>query len=87
MDLVELHGTGTALDINTCMVQQFLLPMARNTVTGQTVKAQDLTGHHFTKSQRALAEDMADQLADKMTRRTGEAWQGFVTEYTPTVRR
>jgi hypothetical protein len=66
---------------------QYLLPMARNTVTGQTVKTQDLTGARFELSQRALAEDMARQLAEKMTSRTTERWQGFVQTYTPTVRR
>jgi nitrate/TMAO reductase-like tetraheme cytochrome c subunit len=66
---------------------QYLLPMARSTVTGQTVKTQDLTGARFTMSQRVLAEDMAQQLATKMTARTGVQWQGFVQTYTPTVRR
>lgn len=67
-------------------MSQYLLPKARNTVTGQTVKTQDLTGARFTQSQRALAEDMADQLAAKMTARTGDDWQGFVELYTPTHR-
>ena len=66
---------------------QYLLPMARNTVTGQTVKTQDLTGARFTMTQRVLAEDMAAQLAHKMTARTGDQWQGFVQTYTPSVRR
>ena len=69
------------------MSEQYLLPMARNTVTGQTVKTQDLTGTKFTQRQRMLAEDMAQKLADKMTARTGDTWQGFVQLYTPTVRR
>jgi len=60
--------------------------MARNSVTGQTVKNQDLTGARFTQKQRVLAEDIADQLADRMTARTGDKWQGFVKLYTPTVR-
>jgi hypothetical protein len=60
--------------------------MARNTVTGQTLKTQDLTGARFTMGQRVLAEDMAQQLAHKLTARTGERWQGFVQTYTPTVR-
>jgi hypothetical protein len=68
------------------MKDQFLLPMARNTVTGQTVKTQDLTGHRFTQSQRVLAEDMSRQLAERMTARTGDLWQGFLTTYTPTQR-
>jgi hypothetical protein len=68
------------------MSEQYLLPMARNSVTGQTVKNQDLTGARFTQKQRVLAEDIADQLADRMTARTGDKWQGFVKLYTPTVR-
>ena len=87
MDLDSLHGPSTASSINTCMSDQYLLPMARNTVTGQTVKMQDLTGNRFTNRQRFMAEDMANQLAAKMTARTGDQWQGFVTEYTPTYRR
>ena len=69
------------------MSEQFLLAKARNTVTGQTVKNQDLTGARFTLQQRSLAEDSAQQLADKMTARTGDAWLGFVETYTPTYRR
>jgi hypothetical protein len=60
--------------------------MARNSVTGQTVKTQDLTGTVFTQKQRVLAEQVADQLAVRMTARTGESWLGFVKLYTPTVR-
>ena len=69
------------------MAQTYLLPKARNQLTGQTVKTQDLTGARFEHSQRALAEDMARQLAAKMTARTGQQWTGFLETYTPTVRR
>ena len=68
------------------MEQQFLLVKARNTRTGQTVKNQDLTGARFNLGQRTLAEDSAQQLADKMTARTGDAWVGFCEAYTPTTR-
>jgi len=68
------------------MSEQYLLPMARNMITGQTVKNQDLTGDRFTQRQRGLAEEMSQQLADRMTARTGDTWQGFVKLYTPTVR-
>ena len=81
-----LYGAGTASSINIGMIQQYLLPMARNAVTGQTVKIQDLTGERFTRHQQALAESTADQLAERMTARTGESWSGFVQLYTPTVR-
>jgi hypothetical protein len=68
------------------MSEQYLLPMARNSVTGQTMKNQDLTGAKFTQQQRGLCEQVADQLAVRMTARTGDTWQGFVQLYTPTIR-
>jgi hypothetical protein len=86
MGMDKLYGSCTAFGINIHMSEQYLLPMARNTVTGQTVKTQDLTGSRFTQAQRFLAEDMAQQLADRMSARTGDTWQGFVQLYTPTVR-
>jgi hypothetical protein len=67
-------------------MNQYLLAKARNTITGQTVKNQDLTGARFTLQQRVLAEDSARQLALKMSARTGDAWLGFVEAYTPTER-
>jgi hypothetical protein len=66
---------------------QYLVTKARNILTGQTVKNQDLTGARLELRQRVLAEDLADQLAAKMTRSTGETWQGFVEVYTPSVRK
>jgi hypothetical protein len=80
-----MYGVSTASSINTSM-NQYLLAKARNTVTGQTVKNQDLTGARFTLQQRVLAEDSARILAEKMTARTGDVWLGFVESYTPTVR-
>ena len=68
-------------------MSKYLLAKARNTVTGQTVKNQDLTGSRFTLQQQNLAQSSADQLAEKMTARTGESWQGFVETYTPSYRR
>jgi hypothetical protein len=61
----------------------YLLPMARNTVTGQTVKTQDLTGGRFQLSQQQQAQNSADRLAESLTQRTREQWQGFVRTYTP----
>jgi hypothetical protein len=81
-----LHGISTAFDINISMSEQYLLPMARNTRTGQTVKTQDLSGLRYSFSQRVLAESAADQCAAKMTARTGDTWQGFVQAYTPRER-
>ena len=66
---------------------QYLVTKARNIVTGQTVKNQDLTGARLELRQRVLAEDLAAQLAAKMTRSTGETWQGFVEVYTPSERK
>ena len=73
------------LDYN--MAQQYLITKARNLITGQTVVNQDLTGARLELRQRVLAEELADQLAAKMTRNTGETWTGFVEVYTPSVRR
>ena len=81
-----VYGPSTAFGINIFMSEQYLLPMARNTVTGQTVKTQDLNGLRYTLQQRVLAESAADQCAEKMTARTGDQWQGFVREYTPRLR-
>jgi hypothetical protein len=69
------------------MSEQFLIVKARNTVTGQTVKQQDLTGARFTLKQRAFAQELAERLAVNMTARTGEPWTALVEAYTPTVRK
>lgn len=66
---------------------KYLLPKARNVRTGQTVKQQDLVGGRFTENQRELCQFQADLMAEKLTARTGDAWQGFVEAYTPSVRR
>jgi hypothetical protein len=71
----------------TNMPEQYLLPKARNTVTGQTVKTQDLTGARLTLAQRSIATEMADQLAARMTARTGDQWQGLVETYIPQQRK
>jgi hypothetical protein len=68
------------------MTDQFLICKARNIVTGQTVKNQDLTGARFELRQRTMAQEVADQLAVKMANRTRTTWTGFVEEYTPTSR-
>lgn len=66
---------------------KYLVSKARNLVTGQSVKNQDLTGARYRLDQRIIAQALADQLAHKMTVRTQEPWEGFVEEYTPTVRK
>lgn len=65
----------------------YLLPKARNTVTGQSVKQQDLTGARFALNQRAFAQEQAERLAASMTARTGQLWEAKVVEYTPTERK
>jgi hypothetical protein len=75
------------LQQGTIMQQTFLAVKARSTVSNMTVKAQDLTGSRWTLSQRSLAQESADQLAEKMSGRTGEPWVGFVEEYQPVARR
>jgi hypothetical protein len=66
---------------------QYLLPKARNTVTNEVVKTQDLSGGRYELSQRPMAELAAHQLANKMTARTREPWEGFVEVYTPVTRK
>ena len=65
------------------MAQQYLAVKARNIVTGQNVISQDLGGSRLELRQRSLAERLAEQLAARMTRNTGNAWQGFVEVITP----
>jgi hypothetical protein len=59
---------------------------ARNIVTGQTVKNQDLTGGRLELRQRVIAQELSEQLAEKMSSRTGQKWLGFLEVYTPTSR-
>jgi hypothetical protein len=63
-------------------MQTYLIAKARNTRTRQTVKQQDLAGLRFALHQRDLAQLTADQLANSMSRRSRDLWQGFVEEYT-----
>lgn len=51
------------------------------------MKTQDLTGLRVPVNQRAIAQQLAQQLADKMTVNTGEPWVAIVEQYTPSVRR
>jgi len=68
-------------------MQQYLIAKARNSVTGETQVSQDLTGARFQLHQRKLAQSRADQLAQGLTERTGDQWQGFCERYTPSQRR
>lgn len=84
MDMAESNGSSTAFDINIIMAN-YLLPTARNLLTGQRQKIQDLTGDRLTESQRLIAEEKAQQLADKLTAKTREPWIGEVIDYEPSV--
>lgn len=65
------------------MTQQYLMPKARNMLTGQTVMEKDLAGRRLELRQRSVAQGAADRLADKMSRTTSQPWTGFVEVYTP----
>ncbi len=65
----------------------YLLPTARNLLTGQRQKIQDLTGDRLTESQRFIAEEKAQRLADTLTARTREPWIAEVVDYEPSVAR
>ena len=67
-------------------MERYLLIKARNTHTGITVKAQDLTGARIRIDQRSIAEDLAQQFAQRQSRRTGHYWEPIVEEYTPSQR-
>ena len=60
---------------------KYLIPKATDTVTHETVMERRLDGGRIAINQRKLAQEVADQLAAKMTRRTGRLWQGFVDTY------
>jgi hypothetical protein len=63
------------------MSTQYLMPMARNTVTHQVVKRLDL-GSRIGLQQRSQAELLATKLALDMTNRTGQQWVSLVKPYT-----
>jgi hypothetical protein len=58
------------------------MPMARNTVTKQVVKSQDLSGARLNMRQHDQAQLKAERLAVDMTERTHQLWVGFVRAYT-----
>ena len=67
------------------MTQKYLIAKATNQVTGQTVMHKDLSGAKFALNQRKLAEDFADQYAQKLTDRWQQPWTGYVVEYVPGI--
>ena len=61
--------------------------MARNRRTGETVKAQDLTGSRYQLHQRHDCLLEAERLARQLTDRTGDSWVAVIQHYTPTQQR
>jgi hypothetical protein len=62
-------------------MQQYIMPMARNTRTGQTVKSQDLTGQRLQSHQRQECRLLAERLAAQMTQRGQDTWAAVVQSY------
>ena len=79
--LIKIAVMNLRKNLESKMTQQYLMPKARNTLTGQTVMEMDLTGTRLELRQRSLAETLSKQLADKMIRQTTHPWQGFVDVY------
>jgi hypothetical protein len=65
----------------------YILPMARNRRTGETVKAQDLAGSRYQQHQRHDCLLEAQRLARQLSDRTGDVWVAVVQPYTPTQQR
>lgn len=63
-------------------MQQYIMPMARNIRTGETVKSQDLSGRRYIPSQRKECQLLAERLADQMTQRGQDTWAAVVQPYT-----
>ena len=61
---------------------QYLMPKARNLRTGQTVKQQYLAGRRYMPHEHRLAQQQADSMAQSMTQRGQDTWQGFTESYT-----
>jgi len=59
----------------------YLLPMARNLRTRETVKSQDLAGARYIPSQRKECQILAERLADQMTRRGPDTWCAVIKPY------
>jgi hypothetical protein len=78
-----VHGSCAAFDINITMTQ-YIMPMARNSRTGETIKEMDLTGGRYQMHQRRECLITAQRLAAQLTARTGDAWTAVIQPYTPT---
>ena len=62
-------------------MNNYIMPMARNTRTGETVKAQDLSGRRLQPHQRREAELLAQRLAEQMTDRGPDTWTHLIKTY------
>ena len=62
-------------------MQQYIIPMARNLRTGETVKSQDLSGIRYIPSQRRECQLLAERLANQMTQRGQDTWTAIVQTY------
>jgi hypothetical protein len=67
--------------------RKYLMPMAKNSTTGQTVKVQDMDGLKYTSDQQLFCQQRAEQLAENMTQRTGDSWLPIIKEYIPSTRK
>ena len=59
----------------------YIMPMARNLRTGETVKAQDLTNKRYQPHQRVECQLIAERLALQMTERSQDPWSAKIVEY------
>ncbi len=62
-------------------MQKFIMPMARNSSTGVTVKSVDLAGRRYQPHETRECRLLAERLAQQMTARTGETWEARIVEY------
>lgn len=63
-------------------MSNYIIAKARCLETGQTVKSQDLSGRRFQLHEQQECQLVADRLADQMSYRTGNTWQGYCQRYT-----
>lgn len=56
----------------------YLIPKARNDLTKETVAHMELSGRRFALHERALVQQLADGLAQKLAAKTKDPWTGYV---------
>jgi hypothetical protein len=62
---------------------RYIMPMAHNRRTGETVKEMDLSGSRYQQHQRQDCLLTAQRLAAQLTARTGDDWTAIIQPYTP----